>query len=363
MTLIGSAFVVLLGGVFPRAFSPVRVVLIASTLMVILGIAFAAALPIAVLVGLSIIGPLNPSGGDVSAFLPAEQTMLSDAIPKRHRTAAFARFSLVASLGGACGSLLAAMVGRLRRTRKWIGPRSVDTSFWLYAAGGLLALLLYVFFISVRRKQLEGVVATAPQGRLGPSRRTVFQLAGLFSLDAAGGGFVLNSLVALWLTNRFSFDLKEIGSTLAVMSLLSAVSSLAASRLVHRFGPVRTMVFTHIPAQVFLMLAALAPNPSLAVFFLCSRALTASLDVPARTAFVMNVVTEEERAAAAAFTNIPRSLASSSTPFLAGWMLSKSTVGWPLIAGALCKLTYDGLLFVRFRHLDKAALAASDADR
>lgn len=348
-TLIGSAVIVTAAGLRPDRFTPPRVVLGTSALMVVLGIAFALQSPLPVLVGLAMVGPLNPSGGDVSAFLPAEQTLLSDSVRKERRTALFARFSLVAALGAAVGGLGAALPARLEH-RGWTHADALGVVFWVYAAVGVVVAGVYLVRVTREAGQVQR--KRVAQGPLGVSRKTVRDLAILFSLDAAGGGFVVSSLLALWLARRFDFDLARIGGTLAMMSLLSAASALVAPRLVRRFGPVRTMVFTHMPAQVFLLLAAFAPNAGLAVLCLCLRSLTSSLDVPARTAFVMNVVTEEERAAAASFTNIPRSLASAATPTLAGWMLAHSASGWPLFAGAICKFTYDVLLLVRFGHLD-----------
>jgi MFS family permease len=348
-TLIGSAVFVTAAGLRPDRFTPRRMLLGSSGLMVVLGIAFAVRSPLPVLVGLAMVGPLNPSGGDVSAFLPAEQTLLAGNVARERRTALFARFSLVAALGAALGGLAAGVPARFEH-RGWARLDALGLVFWAYAVVGVVVAVIYV--VRVTGRLPADAVAPAVQVRLGPSRKTVRDLAILFSLDAAGGGFVVSSLLALWLARRFNFDLTRIGGTLALMSLLSAASALAAPRLVQRFGPVRTMVFTHMPAQVFLLLAAFAPNAGLAVLCLSLRSLTSSLDVPARTAFVMNVVTEEERAAAAAFTNIPRSLASAATPTLAGWMLAHSAGGWPLFAGAICKFTYDVLLLVRFGHMD-----------
>jgi MFS family permease len=355
-TLIGSAVVVLLAGFKPQLLTPTRLVLASASLMIVLGIVFALRFPIFVLAGFAMIGPLNPSGGDVSAFLPAEQTLLTDAVAKRDRTTLFARFSLVAALGAALGGVLASLPQRLER-RGWSHTQALSSIFWIYSAAGVITGSIYLFRVVRMKRDSDStndptLQQPSRQEPLGPSRKTVRDLAILFSLDAAGGGFVVTSLLGLWLAKRFHFNLASIGGTLALMSLLSAASALAAPRLVRKYGPVRTMVFTHMPAQVFLLIAAIAPNAKVAVVCLALRSLTSSLDVPARTAFVMNVVSESERAAAASFTNIPRSLAAASTPIVAGWMLSSSASGWPLIAGAICKLTYDVLLYFRFRHLD-----------
>jgi MFS family permease len=361
-TMIGSAVLVTLGGLFPHRLTPARVVVGTSALMVAVGVGFAQQWPLWALGALAVIGPLNPSGGDISAFLPAEQSLVADVVGREQRSAAFARFSLAAALGAALGGLAAGIPQRLMKRPGWSTLRALSIVFWIYAAVGVFVGFAYASRTRRMMHRAERVGAATPvvkQFPLSVSRKTVRDLAALFSLDAAGGGFVVTSLLALWLAKRFNFDLTQVGGTLALMSLLSAVSALLAPLLVRKYGPVHTMVFTHIPAQLFLIAAAFVPSAQLAVVCLALRSLTSSLDVPARTAFVMNVVTEPERAAAASFTNIPRSLAASSTPALAGWMLARSTIGWPLIAGGICKLIYDCLLFIRFRHLDAEVMLSA----
>ena len=245
----------------------------------------------------------------------------------------------------------------LERSRGWTRLGAVSMTFWIYAVLGVVVLAIYIGRVWERRRGTDG--GHVVQTPLGESRRTVRDLSLLFSLDSAGGGLVLTSLIALWLTRRFGFNLAQVGSTLATMSLASAVSALAAPRLVRKYGPVRTMVLTHAPAQVLLLATAFAPNATVAVVLLMLRSLSSNLDVPARTAFVMNVVTPAERAAAASFTNIPRALAAAMTPAASGWMLGRSTFGWPLIVAGVMKLTYDTLLFVRFGHVDDELVAES----
>ena len=186
---------------------------------------------------------------------------------------------------------------------------------------------------------------------LGPSRHTVYRLAALFSIDAFGGGFVITALVVLWLQRRFHLSLAVSGAVFFWAGLLSAFSALVAVRIAGRIGLVRTMVFTHLPANGLLILTAFMPNAPLAVACLLGRAALSQMDVPARTSYVMAVVTPDERPAAASVTNVPRSLASALPPIAAGWMLSHSTFGWPLIVGGGIKASYDLLLLHQFRDL------------
>jgi MFS family permease len=183
------------------------------------------------------------------------------------------------------------------------------------------------------------------------SRRIVLRLTALFALDSFGGGFAIDSLLAFWLFLRFDLALHEIGAVFFAARTLSALSQLLSPRLAARYGLIETMVFTHIPANVFLILAAFMPTAPLAVGFLLLRMTLSSMDVPARQSYVMSVTPPEERAAAASITNVPRSLTSAISPMLAGLLLQVSTFGWPLVAGGILKIVYDLLLLAQFRRI------------
>ncbi|MEA2514891.1 MAG: hypothetical protein QOJ59_4380, partial [Thermomicrobiales bacterium] len=186
---------------------------------------------------------------------------------------------------------------------------------------------------------------------LGASKRTVYRLAALFSLDSLGGGFVVQSLLALWLFQRFDLSVATTGTIFFWSGLFSAFSQLAAPRLAARIGLVQTMVFTHLPANLFLIATPFMPTLPLAIATLLARSLVSSMDVPARTSYVMAVVSPEERPAAASVTNVPRSLASALGPFPAGYLLGLSTFGWPLVIGGTLKAVYDLLLLAMFHKL------------
>jgi MFS family permease len=185
----------------------------------------------------------------------------------------------------------------------------------------------------------------------------VLRLSALFSLDSFGGGLVVQALLVLWLFQRFDLSESTAGAVFFAAGLLSGFSQLAASRLAARIGLIRTMVFTHLPANVFLVAAAFMPNAELAITMLLLRMALSQMDVPARQSFVMQVVSPEERAAAASVTNVPRSLAAAMAPLLAGLMLAHTDFGWPLVAGGLLKITYDLLLLRQFLAIDDAQRA------
>jgi predicted MFS family arabinose efflux permease len=218
---------------------------------------------------------------------------------------------------------------------------------------GAVAVGIGALYLGLRHgtAPVAGVRAAAP---LRHSRAVVFRLTALFSLDSFGGGFAVDSMLALWLLLRFDLPLPVAGSVFFGARLLSAFSQLVSPRLAARFGLIETMVFTHIPANIFVIVAAFMPTAPLAVTFLLLRMAFSQMDVPARQSYVMAVVPPEERAAAASVTNVPRSLASALSPLLAGALLQHSTFGWPLICAGVLKLTYDVLLLINFRRVRPA---------
>jgi predicted MFS family arabinose efflux permease len=339
-TLLGSAATTIAVGFLADRLDRRRVLVGASLLMCATGIGFVLLTGFWPLLAVAIVGTLNPSAGDVSVFLPTEQAALADAVPAQARTAAFARYRVAGMLAGAAGSLAAGVPGRLARHGWLTIAASYRVAFALYAAVGLVVLVLY-------RGVSHAAIASAPRRVLARSRRMVIELSMLFALDSFGGGFAVQTLLVVWLQHRFGLPLGKTGAILGVAGVLGGLSQLASAPVARRIGHVRTMVFTHLPANVFLIVAGLAPTAPIAVLFLLLRASLSSMDVPARQAFVMAVVPPEERPAAASITNVPRSLASALSPMLAALMLAHSRLGWPLVAGGVLKAIYDLLLLWR----------------
>jgi MFS family permease len=284
---------------------------------------------------------LNPSGGDVSVFLPLEHTVLAHTVADRDRTAAFARYSFAGASLGALGSLAAGAVDWLV---PWAAPgTTVDLLFGLYGIIGLLTFALYRG-LSPAIESDDG----SPPAPLGPSRRRVYGLAALFAVDAFGGGLVVNALLALWLFERFGLSVAATGAIFFTTRLCAAVSYFLAVPLARRFGLVNTMVFSHLPANLFLALTAFAPSIESAFVLLILRGLLSEMDVPTRSSYVMAVVRPEERPAAASVTAVPRSLASALAPLLSGWLFTLTPFGWPLVIAGGLKAAYDLALLWRF---------------
>lgn len=343
--LLGSALLTLAIGFLGARQDHRRLLLAAAGLMMATGIAFAVVDDYAVLLVVAFAGTANPSAGSVSVFVPLEHAVLAHAAASDQRTRIFARYSLIGALAGAAGSLAAGAPELMAP----LGLGKLDAlrlMFILYAVLGLVGGLFY------RRipRQPPGS-EQRPHSALGPSRYTVYKLAALFSIDAFAGGFVVQSLLALWLFDRFDLSLAQAGIFFFWSGVLSAFSFPVAAWLSRRIGLVNTMVFTHIPANIALILAAFAPTLPIALGLLLVRAALSQMDVPARSSYVMAVVTEAERSAAASLTSVPRSLASAISPTIAGTLMAASFRAWPLVICGGLKIAYDLLLLIQFRHV------------
>ena len=346
-TLFGSAFTTLAIGRLGNRFPVRRLMLAAALLMAATGAAFAGFSSLWPRRVVGFAGTLNPSSGDASVFMPLDHTMLATA-PAEERTAVFARYSFIGSVFGAFGALAAGAPEWLAATG-WTMLDALRAMFLAYGAIGVAVWLLYRGLPEPRVEEQK------PPAALGPSRGIVLRLAGLFSVDAFAGGLVLNSLLALWLFERFGMTLAGAGAFFFWTGLLAALSQLAAPLLAKRIGLVNTMVFTHIPSSMFLIAAAFASSLEVALTLLLARSLLSQMDVPTRSAFVMNVVTPEERPAAASFTAVPRSLAAAASPSLTGVMFAAGAMAAPLVICGVLKIAYDLALLAAFRRLDASA--------
>lgn len=344
-TLLGSALLTILVGVHGTRAHGRTLLLAAALLMALTGVAFAFIHDLWPLVIVAFVGTLNPSSGDVSVFLPLEQAELARAIRDQDRTRVFARYSFIGSVMAAIGALAAGLPEQLAELFGADTKLALQGAFLTYAALGIAVFAIYRQL--PRNPERKAYTRTAPS--LGTSRRPVLMLATLFSLDAFAGGFVVQSLLALWLFERFNLSLATAGVIFFWTGLLSSLSYFVAARMAARIGLVNTMVFTHLPSNICLALTAFAPTLWMAVALLLMRSALSQMDVPTRTSYVLAIVTPEERPAAASLTAAPRSLAAAISPSLAGGMLAVSSFGWPLLVAGVLKSVYDLLLFILFR--------------
>lgn len=339
-TLVGSAALTLWAGLRLARFGARPVLLWSCLLTALTGVGFGAVTGFWPLVVVGFVGTMNPTGGDVSLFLPTEQAALAHLTVTEERPHRFGVYNLAGALTAAAGALASALPARLAHAYEWNLARTERLSFLIYVLVGLGAAAMYL----PMRTSLPGPVLTRGLHR---SRGIVVRLSALFALDSAGGGFALNSLLVLYLYLRFHLSAGATGAALAAMGVLSAFSQLISARIAARIGLVRTMVFTHLPANICLILAGIVPDPAAAIGLLLVRASLSQMDVPARQALVMRLVDPDERAAAASITNVPRSLAAAATPALSGALLDWSRFGWPLVIGGAIKAIYDLLLLTQ----------------
>jgi len=343
-SLLGTALLTLVvGWIAPR--HDLRALMLSGAgLMVITGLAFPNVEHFVLIALVAFVGTINPSAGDLGVLVPLEHAALARGAKDDRRTQIFASYSLIGALSAAAGSLAASLPDFIVAT----GSSRLSAfrlMFYAYAALGAASAALYR---QVPRARAEEQAAHAP---LGPSRGTVYKLAALFSIDAFAGGFIAQSLLVLWLFERFDLSLSAAGLFFFWSSTLSAFSYPVAAWIAKRIGLVNTMVFTHIPSSIFLILAAFAPNLYVVLGLLLLRAALSQMDVPTRTSYVMAVVTPAERPAAASVTAVPRSLASAISPAISGALLMTAFSGLPLVVCGTLKIAYDLALLFSFRHI------------
>ncbi len=322
-----------------------RMLIIGAALMAAAGLIFAYTRDVLFLILAGTIGVISPSGNEVGPFLSIEQAALSQVVPARSRTAVFAWYTLVGSVATAAGSLSGGVLAQLESYRAVV---------LLYAAFGVLLLFLFTRLspaAEVRMPDAGSAAAAAMQTLLGigNSRDVVLKLSGLFALDSFAGGFVVQSFAAYWFYLRFGVDPRTLGAIFFGANVLAGMSALLASRLAARFGLVRTMVFTHLPSNLLLILVPLMPNLPLAILVLFARFSISQMDVPTRQSYTMAVVAPEERSAAAGITGVARTTGAAMAPMFAGLLFARpALISVPFFIAGTLKVVYDLLLYRGF---------------
>jgi MFS family permease len=322
-----------------------RVLMIGAALMVAAGIVFSFTGQFWLLLVAAIVGVISPSGQEVGPFGPIEQAALSQVVAARARTEAFAWYTLAGSLATAFGALAA---GALTQSLRISG--SADNSYravvLAYAGMGVVLALLFRRLTPAS----EAPIAVTSWTGIGQSRRVVLRLSALFALDSFGGGFVVQSFAAYWFYLRFGVDPQTLGALFFAANVLAGISALLASRLANRIGLVNTMVVTHLPSNVLLILIPLMPTLQLAVVVLLLRFSISQMDVPTRQSYVMAVVSPQERSAASGITGVARTTGAALSPILAGLLFARpSLIDVPFFIAGTLKIVYDLWLFRAFR--------------
>jgi MFS family permease len=350
LTLVGDTFISLWLTTHADAVGRRRTLLVGAVLMIVAGLVFASQTSFAILLLAATIGVLSPSGNEVGPFLAVEQASLSVVIPGTRRTSIFAWYNLTGSVATAVGALVTGVLVGFLQAGMAMSELDADRSILLLYS--LVGLALVPIFLAVSPAVEVPPVDTSIARRLGlhKSRGVVFRLAALFSLDAFAGGFVIQSLIAFWFHTRYGVPEVTLGAIFFGANILAAVSALAAARIARRIGLINTMVFTHLPSNVLLILVPLMPNLTLAILVLLARFSISQMDVPTRQSYTIAVVDPDERSAAAGVTGIARTTGAAISPlFAAPLMAAPAVAGLPFVIAGALKIAYDLLLYRAFK--------------
>ncbi|MFH1707611.1 MAG: MFS transporter [Planctomycetota bacterium] len=349
LTLAGDAAITLWLTTVADRIGRRNMLFIGAVLMVLAGVAFLATDNFILLVIAAIIGVISPSGNEIGPFLSIEQAALSHLLPDEHRTHVFAWYNLVGSFATAAGSLAGGWLPQLLQANDMSVPVSYRVVLAGYAAGGVILAVMFRF-LSPAVEVTPGDAVVKKTLGLHKSKGIVLKLSGLFALDAFGGGFVIQSIMAYWFFVKFGVDDKTLGNIFFGANILAGISALLAARIAAKFGLINTMVFTHIPSNILLIMVPFMPNLPPAIGLLWIRYSISQMDVPTRQSYVMAVVAPDERSAASGVTAIARSIGAAVSPVLSGLCLAvPGLVSAPFfIAGGL-KIGYDLLLYRSFQ--------------
>ncbi len=337
-----------------------RMLVIGSCLVAMAGAVFARTMDFWLLLTAATIGVISPSGGEVGPFLPIEQAALSQLVPAEDRTRVFAWYNLTGALATATGSLVGGAMVDLLRMAGSSRLESLRAVIHLYTILGLVLAGLFLFLTPAIEVEHVSKPSSGARNRIGlhQSRRMVFKLSSLFALDAFGGGFIVQSIAAYWFHVRFGVSASTIGAVYFGANLLAALSALAVVPIARRFGLLQTMVFTHIPSNVLLILVPLMPTLPLAVGVLLLRFSISQMDVPTRQAYTVAVVHPDERSAASGITGVARTAGAAISPSISSVLVATpALMGAPFVLAGALKLAYDITLWISF----KATRPARDA--
>lgn len=349
LTLVGDAVITLWLTTSADRLGRKRTLILGALLMAGAGVAFVLTRNFILLIMAAVIGVISPSGNEIGPFLSVEQAGLTQLISSKSRTHFFAWYNLVGSFATATGALSGGWLAQVLQNNEWTALASYRVVLMGYALGGFLLLLLFLNLT----KSVE-VEATQDETKrllgLHRSRAVVFKLSSLFAMDAFAGALLVQSLIAYWFHVRFRVESGMLGSIFFGANILAGISALLAIRLANKFGLINTMVFTHIPSNILLILVPLMPTLPLAIGILLLRFSISQMDVPTRQSYTMAVVAPDERSAAAGVTAIARSVGASVSPALTGLLFSIPMLfNAPFFLAGGLKIIYDLLLFREFR--------------
>ncbi len=356
LTLLGDTVVSLWITTHADRIGRRRMLITGAVLMILASVLFAATRNFYLLLLAATIGVISPSGNEVGPFLSIEQASLSQLIADKQRTQIFAWYNLVGSFATATGALVSGVLSQILQANEM----SVLNSYRVVVMGyGLVGLAMIFLFL-----RLSAAIEVIPLGKpvqaeinpsktffgLHHSQKVVFKLASLFALDAFAGGFVIQSLVAYWFHLKFGVEPAVLGIIFFGANILAGISALSAAWVAKKIGLINTMVFTHLPSNVLLILVPFMPTLPLAILVLLLRFSISQMDVPTRQSYTMAVVEPDERSAASGITGVARTIGASLSPVITGFFLNNPTLtGLPFVISGGLKIVYDLLLYTNMR--------------
>jgi MFS family permease len=347
LTLAGDAGITLWLTTHADRFGRKKTLLVGALLMLGAGVVFVITHNIVILMAAAIIGVISPSGKEIGPFLSVEQAGLTELISSEKHTQIFAWYNMVGSFATATGALAGGWLAQILQGNGWTKLEAYRFVLMGYGFGGLLLLVL--FLLVSPAIEVTHVSETKHVLGLHRSRNVVLKLSALFALDAFAGGLIVESMIAYWFHVKFGVESGVLGSIFFGANVLAGISALLAVPLAAKFGLINTMVFTHVPSNLLLMLVPLMPNLPLAIGALLARFSISQMDVPTRQSYTMAVVAPDERSAASGVTAIARSVGASLSPTLTGILFSiPALFSAPLFLAGGLKIVYDLLLFREF---------------
>jgi len=350
-TLVNSIFFNLLSSAYADKIGRRKILVIYAALMIVSSIIFFVTSNYIALVIAALVGTINVTGSEVGAFLSLEQAMLPQTIRDiKKRNSIFAIYNAVGTFAMSAGVLLSGLPSMIQNYGfDKIG--AIKSLFLIYAACAVVVLVIYLM-LSKNIEVKESAKSSLSLKNISPqSKSIIVKMSSLFAIDSFGGGFVIQSIVSFWFYTKFGADLSSLSYIFAVSGVLTAISYVASTKIASKIGLVNTMVFTHIPSNVLLILLAFAPSLSIAVSLLFARMSLSQMDVPTRQSYIMGVVSENERIPAAVFTNTSRNISQAISPSITGMIIQTLSLSAPFVIGGVLKIVYDVGIFFSFRKI------------
>lgn len=352
-TLVNSVIFTLFASFYADRIGRRRFLVIYASLMSISGLIFTFADNYFLLIIAALIGTINVTGSETGTFLTIEQSILPQTIrDKKKMNTIFALYNMLGTFAMSAGIILSGLPSLLQE--QYFGINHIESFkilFILYSVLGLVVLIVYLM-ISKNIEVKPGVKNSVTETLSPRSKKIVGKLSALFAVDSFAGGFVIQSVVSLWFFTRFGADLTTLSYIFSVAGILTALSYIAAAKIADRIGLVNTMVFTHIPSNVLLIIVAFAPTLQLAIILYLIRMGLSQMDVPTRQSYIVSIVDEDERTAASGLTNVSRNIAQTVSPSVIGYIFqSFLALSGPFVLGGVIKIAYDLALYFNFRNI------------